>query len=237
MVVPLGVYLIVLIMATVTMDLPGDTDDTDTPVATDTFLTDTPEEPQLESAARPVLESDAPLAAISTRDAELTAPAVLESDAPLAATVAMDAEATARTLELDAPRVKDATRTAQVTAPAVPETPDAESDAHAAEPNLVADNLADTNAPPPTKAVDEHAETAVTPAPETILPESAPTVTSQSEDEPETASQESIGPIEFPAKGSPKYAFDYRGRLWVEKKRKSFFRQLRRPQIPPEEPG
>jgi hypothetical protein len=44
------------------------------------------------------------------------------------------------------------------------------------------------------------------------------------------------GPLQFPDKGSPKYAFDYRGRLWVEKKRKSFFRQLRRPQIPPEEP-
>jgi hypothetical protein len=45
------------------------------------------------------------------------------------------------------------------------------------------------------------------------------------------------GPLVLPDKGSPKYAFDYRGRLWVEKKHKSFFRQLRRPQIPPEEPG
>ena len=45
------------------------------------------------------------------------------------------------------------------------------------------------------------------------------------------------GPLEFPAKGSPKYTFDYRGRLWVEKKRKGFFRQLRRPQIPPDEPS
>lgn len=44
------------------------------------------------------------------------------------------------------------------------------------------------------------------------------------------------GPLEFPAKGSPKYTFDYRGRLWVEKKSKNFFRQLRRPQIPPEDP-
>lgn len=47
----------------------------------------------------------------------------------------------------------------------------------------------------------------------------------------------SAGPLQLPAKGSPKYAFDYKGRLWIEKKRKSFFRQLRRPQIPPEEPG
>lgn len=44
------------------------------------------------------------------------------------------------------------------------------------------------------------------------------------------------GPLQLPDKGSPKYAFDYRGRLWVEKRRKSFFRQLRRPQLPPEEP-
>lgn len=35
---------------------------------------------------------------------------------------------------------------------------------------------------------------------------------------------------------SPKYAFDYRGRLWVEKKRRGFFRQLRRPQLPPDDP-
>lgn len=35
---------------------------------------------------------------------------------------------------------------------------------------------------------------------------------------------------------APKYAFDYRGRLWVEKKRRGFFRQLRRPQLPPEDP-
>lgn len=44
------------------------------------------------------------------------------------------------------------------------------------------------------------------------------------------------GPLELPEKGSPKYAFDYRGRLWIEKKRKSFFRQLRRPQLPPDDP-
>jgi hypothetical protein len=44
------------------------------------------------------------------------------------------------------------------------------------------------------------------------------------------------GPLQLPGKGSPKFTFDYRGRLWVEKKRKSFFRQLRRPQLPPDEP-
>lgn len=45
------------------------------------------------------------------------------------------------------------------------------------------------------------------------------------------------GPLQFPEKGSPKFTFDYRGRLWVEKKNKGFFKQLRRPQLPPDEPG
>ncbi|HZQ05304.1 MAG TPA: hypothetical protein VFD70_01905 [Anaerolineae bacterium] len=35
----------------------------------------------------------------------------------------------------------------------------------------------------------------------------------------------------------PKYVFDYRGRLWVEKKNRGFFRQLRRPHLPPDDPG
>ena len=44
------------------------------------------------------------------------------------------------------------------------------------------------------------------------------------------------GPVILPGDSSPKFVFDYRGRLWVEKKRKGFFRQLRRPQLPPDEP-
>ncbi len=44
------------------------------------------------------------------------------------------------------------------------------------------------------------------------------------------------GPLRLPEKGSPKFVFDYRGRLWVEKKNRGFFRQLRRPQLPPDEP-
>lgn len=44
------------------------------------------------------------------------------------------------------------------------------------------------------------------------------------------------GPLEIARKGSPKYAFDYRGRLWIDKKNKGFFRQLRRPRLPPDEP-
>ncbi len=37
--------------------------------------------------------------------------------------------------------------------------------------------------------------------------------------------------------GPPQYKLDYRGNLWIDKKRKSFFKPLRRPNIPPEEPG
>lgn len=46
----------------------------------------------------------------------------------------------------------------------------------------------------------------------------------------------SDGPLQLPEKGSPKFVFDYRGRLWVEKKNRGFFKALRRPQLPPDEP-
>jgi hypothetical protein len=79
--------------------------------------------------------------------------------------------------------------------------------------------------PKPVDTVEQVSPVAVGHSPEieTIAPE---------QDEPILPE----GPVQLPDKGSPKYAFDYRGRLWVEKKRKGFFRQLRRPQIPPEEP-
>jgi hypothetical protein len=78
--------------------------------------------------------------------------------------------------------------------------------------------------PPPAVAAAEPAPvTDSVEAPETLAPDDAEPVLPP-------------GPLELPDKGSPKYAFDYRGRLWVEKKRKGFFRQLRRPQLPPEEP-
>lgn len=66
----------------------------------------------------------------------------------------------------------------------------------------------------------------------------APVVVAQEsidETEPEPILPE--GPVILPEKGSPKFTFDYRGRLWIEKKRKGFFRQLRRPQLPPEDPS
>lgn len=34
---------------------------------------------------------------------------------------------------------------------------------------------------------------------------------------------------------APRYAFDYSGRLWVEKRQRGFFRRLKRPRLPPEE--
>jgi hypothetical protein len=36
--------------------------------------------------------------------------------------------------------------------------------------------------------------------------------------------------------GAPQFKLDYSGKLWVEKKRKGFFKTLRRPIIPPDEP-
>jgi hypothetical protein len=43
-------------------------------------------------------------------------------------------------------------------------------------------------------------------------------------------------PSPLSSEGMPGFAFDYRGRLWVEKKRRGFFRQLRRPNLPPDNP-
>ena len=65
-------------------------------------------------------------------------------------------------------------------------------------------------------------------------PAQPPEIKALDPEEPEPILPE--GPVVLPPKGSPKYAFDYRGRLWIEKKNKGFFRQLRRPQIPPEDP-
>ncbi len=63
-------------------------------------------------------------------------------------------------------------------------------------------------------------------------PQPGKEATSPPEDEPTMPK----GPVVLPNNEPPKYAFDYRGRLWVEKKNKGFFRILRRPQLPPEEP-
>jgi hypothetical protein len=37
--------------------------------------------------------------------------------------------------------------------------------------------------------------------------------------------------------GPPQFQLDYSGKLWVAKKQKSYFRPLRRPGIPPDEPA
>lgn len=65
---------------------------------------------------------------------------------------------------------------------------------------------------------------------------SAATNLVQAGDEDESQPILSGQPLILPGKDAPKYAFDYRGRLWVEKKRRGFFRQLRRPQLPPDDP-
>lgn len=93
-------------------------------------------------------------------------------------------------------------------------------------------------------------EIAAPPRPDLETTQSAPTNVSLPTPVPEPAKAETDdgtsdesdpilpeGPVTLSDKGAPKYAFDYRGRLWVEKKRKGFFRQLRRPNLPPEDPN
>lgn len=93
--------------------------------------------------------------------------------------------------------------------------------------------------PEPDSAAETTAETASQPIVAEEL-ESSPAVPKPLP-EPESLDEDDPilpeGPVVLPEKGSPKYAFDYRGRLWVEKKNKGFFRQLRRPQLPPEDPS
>ena len=36
--------------------------------------------------------------------------------------------------------------------------------------------------------------------------------------------------------GPPQFQLDYSGKLWIDRKHKGFFRSLRRPHLPPEEP-
>lgn len=102
------------------------------------------------------------------------------------------------------------------------------------EPTNLAELAASSDTQPTEKASVVDAPTAV-PAVDDKSSSENSEIESLDPDEEEPILPE--GPLEFPAKGSPKYTFDYRGRLWVEKKRKGFFRQLRRPQIPPDEPS
>lgn len=75
-------------------------------------------------------------------------------------------------------------------------------------------------------------------ATENVSPETTkgdkPEITTNGPEEDQPVTPE--GPVVLPPKDTPKYAFDYRGRLWVEKKNRGFFRQLRRPQLPPDDP-
>ncbi len=109
-------------------------------------------------------------------------------------------------------------------------SPAAETDAALHEPPD-----AETTAAEP---VPELSEAETTAAEATPKPPDAETTAA--EPAPDSESEESIlsgEPLQFPTTGSPKFIFDYRGRLWVEKKHRGFFRQLRRPQLPPDEPG
>lgn len=122
-----------------------------------------------------------------------------------------------------------------VSAAPVP-SPAAASPAVATVPPALAETLAE-----PSAAQIETEPTAAAPAPEipSVAVKQTPT-TLPMENEPDEAQDSDPilpeGPLILADKGSPKYAFDYRGRLWIDKKHKSFFRQLRRPRLPPEEP-
>lgn len=204
---PLGVYLIALIMATRDLGAGETADETGAPVAMELPAAESAQEAEFEA-----VHTVAPVQELTSNE-PLTG---LQSDAGTVAASTWDLES-------------DAVPFALETTAAENENPLTDA------PTLL--EVAPTQTPAQSETTVEKNETPVTAESETILPESASSVTSQPDDETLEPDQEPLGPLEFPSKGSPKYAFDYRGRLWVEKKRKSFFRQLRRPQIPPEEPG
>lgn len=51
-----------------------------------------------------------------------------------------------------------------------------------------------------------------------------------------TAPEKPATPMALYPDGPPRYTLDYNGNLWIEKKRKRFFRPVRRPGLPPDEP-
>ncbi len=216
-VIPLGVYLIILLYNTRTFNptelpvpaAPETTNDEETVALTETR---TAEEHASLCAPAPISQADEPpqdLIAEQDLTTELaeTAPAPAERALELTAESSQTETETAR-LEPIAPPAENAN-----TAPALLEHTTRQDEPTA---------LDETNAEPETHstASARQEDSATVAAIETI--------------EPEPLLPE--GPLQLPEKGSPKFAFDYRGRLWVEKKRKGFFRQLRRPQLPPDEP-
>ncbi len=49
--------------------------------------------------------------------------------------------------------------------------------------------------------------------------------------------EEKPGLWELYPDGAPQFKLDYSGKLWVDKRRKGYFKTLRRPNIPPDEPS
>jgi len=114
---------------------------------------------------------------------------------------------------------------------------------------IVSENASAPTNEPSAALLENPPENALTPDDPALEPQTAsaaaPIITEPRADEsPENsdaleddeADALSDGPLQLPEKGSPKFVFDYRGRLWVEKKNRGFFKALRRPQLPPDEP-
>lgn len=221
---PLAFFLVVLVAYTVRVGSPEDQ-----PVGeTNTDAHDTPANELTPVAGIAVAE---PASGAEPQDTSLTTvPAALAESTrnTESADAAQSHEASAADgadATLATPNVQESSaRTDASPETAEPEKPAAATDKTPAEPAgiIATDAAAENLSAEPNQAVEPTAAAA---------PPSAP--------EPEPDEDEAIlsgEPLILPSKGSPKFAFDYRGRLWVEKKNKGFFKQLRRPQLPPDEP-
>ena len=66
--------------------------------------------------------------------------------------------------------------------------------------------------------------------------ESTPTSTTADETSTTKKSRRRRRKIKQPLEeAAPRYAFDYTGRLWVQKNQRGFFRRVKKPNLPPEE--
>lgn len=223
--IPLGVYLVALLFQTFEMDAPAPTEQA---AAHETHVDselDTPHQPTADVVVAETVVSETQRAT-----SEFRAPAAIETVATIEQEPAPIAEneSISETIE-PAPVVASAILSETI------------SEQEAAEPISDALPVSESNVPVAAttalatelstqESVAENAPTAT----ETVSSPTELEIDSNESDEAEPILPE--GPLELPEKGSPKFAFDYRGRLWIEKRNKGFFRQLRRPQLPPDEP-
>lgn len=227
---PLGLYLLALLFQTFEMDANKPTEPTalrETEVDSDaiTFQHTTTTVDATEPSAPAIIESQREIATPIE-----TAPALDQGSAAFVveskdASVAMESEPAPANIVTASIAAADFTAETVAEKESAKVLPNALSDS---ESNIQLGETATQAVESPTQ--ERVAENA--PLTETLVTD----LNSESieSDEPDTLLPE--GPLELPEKGSPKFAFDYRGRLWIEKRNKGFFRQLRRPQLPPDEP-